>query len=88
MIYDDLILELGDPMRDEITHSAAFDDWDFIPAPSFQEVVDKLVAGNQEALDWARWRANAELTLRQIAGRDDTETFDKITEEVNVNDQP
>lgn len=86
MIYDLVVADLGDPMRAAIADVAKFEDWgDLVPPPSFNELVDTLSGGNEIVKFAAREAAWAELTLRRISARDDTETFEKITEEVNVN---
>lgn len=81
MIYDDIVLELGDPMREELEEPARFDEWEFIPKPSLKELADTLSGGDWALQAAAMERAITERTMRFIAAKEDTQTFERITEE-------
>lgn len=81
MIYDDIVLDFGDPMRDEMEEPAKFEPWEFIPKPSLKELADTLSGGDWALLADAMDKAITERTMRIIAAKDDTQTFERITEE-------
>lgn len=86
-IFDDLVAELGedgDPFRAALAEPAIWHDWtDLIPPPSLNEVLGELVKGDWNQVTRAQELLNAEVMLRRIAAREDTQ-FDlpKVKEEV------
>lgn len=76
-IFDETVAATGFDPADP-GPSTEFENWDVVPAPSLAELMDTLT--EKGSLDITReWQNfNADLTMRLISARDDTQTMPKI----------